>query len=87
MYSSYSKVHHIRGASLEDLFDTESLGVNCTPKCGGCKCGRCPIGSKSYSLKEERELKLIEDGLKFENDQWIDTYPWIKDPNELKDNK
>ena len=43
----------------------ESLGIQCNPKCGNCKCGSCPIGGKPYSLKEERELKLIENNLEF----------------------
>ena len=43
----------------------ESLGVQCNPKCGNCRCGTCPIGGKSYSIKEERELKLIEEKLEF----------------------
>ena len=65
----------------------ESLGVECTPRCGGC--GRCPLGAKNYSLKEERELELIERKLEFDNveHRWVTQYPWIKDPADLLDNR
>ena len=46
-------VNHAR-ISLEDFYRNESMGVDCNPKCGGCKCGECPIGGKQFSLKEER---------------------------------
>ena len=46
---------------LENRFSIEQMGVNCTPKCGNCRCGRCPIGGKEFTIKEERELKMIED--------------------------
>ena len=53
-----SSVHFVQSGSTPDEFMTiESLGVNCTPKCGNCKCGSCPIGGKTYSIKAERELK------------------------------
>ncbi|XP_071948686.1 uncharacterized protein [Antedon mediterranea] len=42
------------------------MGVNCQPKCGSCRCGKCPSGAQKYTLKEERELKLIEDNLLYE---------------------
>ena len=73
--------------TIEDFFQIEEMGVSCNPKCGGCKCGKCPIGSKEYTIKEERELALIESGLKHKGDHWEATYPWIKDPHFLPDNK
>jgi len=72
--------------SIEEFFSNESLGVSCTPKCGGCRCGECPIGSKQYTLQQERELALIEDGLSHTNDKWTSRYPWLRDPAELPDN-
>nr|XP_058940528.1 uncharacterized protein LOC131768833 [Pocillopora verrucosa] len=67
----------------------ENLGIECKPKCGGCKCGKCAIGSKNYSLREERELHLIENNLNYdkENKRWIAQYLWVKDPNDLPDNR
>ena len=57
-----------------------------SPRCGGCKCGHCPLGGKSYTIQEERELKLIEDGLHHTGEYWQAKYPWIKNPNDLPDN-
>ena len=62
------------------------MGVRCSPACGSCSCGNCPIGGKSYTLKEERELKLIEEGLQHMGDHWLAKYPWKRDPYELPDN-
>ena len=75
--------------SVEDFYKIENLGIECKPRCGGCKCGRCPLGSKNYTLKEERELALIEENLNYDEKarEWIAQYPWLKDPNELPDNK
>ena len=54
--------------------------------CKCSKCSKCLIGSKSYSLKEEREMHLIEKGLSFHADHWEAIYPWRKDPHSLPDN-
>ena len=35
---------------IDDFFNAELLGVECNPKCGGCKCGKCPPGGKQYTL-------------------------------------
>ena len=74
-------VNHVRGIELSDFYKIENLGVECTPRCGGCKCGKCPPGSKNYTLKEEKELNLIENNLEYNSHEnlWITTYPWIKD--------
>ena len=55
----------LSGGPIDEFMTVESLGIQCNPKCGNCKCGSCPIGGKPYSLKEERELKLIENNLEF----------------------
>ena len=82
-------VNHVRGIELSDFYKIENLGVECTPRCGGCRCGKCPPGSKNYMLKEEKELNLIENNLEYNSQEnlWITTYPWIKDPHNLPDNK
>ena len=80
-------IDHIERVKLADFYSTEAMGVQCYPKCGSCKCGSCPIGSKNYTLKEERELNLIDKGLRHEDGYWVAKYPWIKDPNNLRDNK
>ena len=58
------------------------MGVQCYPKCGSC-----PIGGKNYTSKEERELNLIDKGLRHEDGYWVEKYPSIKDPNNVLDNK
>ena len=62
------------------------MGVECSPKCGNCLCRTCPIGGKSYTLKEERELNIIKENLVFKNDHWVATYPWKRSPKSLPDN-
>ena len=76
-------------ARIEDFYNIENLGIECRPRCGGCKCGKCSLGSKNFTIKEEKELKLIEDKLEYnkEEKRWISEYPWIRDPSELPDNK
>ena len=79
-------INHLRQIKVEDFYDVEAMGVSCNPRCGGCKCGQCPAGGKSYTLKVERELRLIEEGLTHMVDHWVACYPWIRDPGELPDN-
>ena len=83
------QVLHTTSPSVEDFYNIENLGIECTPRCGGCKCGRCPLGSKNYTIKEEKELALIEKNLDYDKEakRWIAEYPWIKDPYDLPDNR
>ena len=66
-----------------EFLTIESLGVQCNPKCGNCRCGTCPLGGKEYSIREERELMLIEDKLEFKGDHWEAGLPYVKDPCHL----
>ena len=77
-----------KNLDLVKFFEIESLGTYCNPKCGGCRCGSCAEGNKGYSLKEERELELISNGLNYDGEtkRWSVAYPWIKDPNDLPNN-
>ena len=34
--------------------------------CGGCLFGRCPLGAKQMSLKDEREYKLFSSKLTYD---------------------
>ena len=81
------QVLHVEKAEINDFFDAETLGVECSPKCGSCRCGKCPIGGKQFNLKEEREQHQIEEGLTHKDDHWEAQYPWIRDPNDLPDNR
>ena len=77
---------------LLDLSNTfiqgEELGTETTPRCGGCRCGKCPMVGHTYSFREEQELKMIQENLEYDEDkqQWITSYPWITDPKTLPDN-
>lgn len=72
--------------SLNKFFTLENMGTECKPKCPKCLCRNCP--DSDHSMKDERELALIEDGLKYdvEREEWTASYPWLKDPRELKNN-
>jgi len=80
------KIKKINKVRIEDFYSNESLGVSCTPKCGNCRCGTCPIGGKQYTIQQERELAMIECGLHLEDNQWTATYPWSRDPHDLPNN-
>ena len=80
-------IFHVSNVKIDDFFKTEEMGVACNPRCGGCKCGNCAPGSNDYTLKEERELHLIEDNIEYKGDHWEASYPWIKDPQLLKNNR
>ena len=81
--------HNCRRNQHRRLCKIENLGIECKPQCGGCKCGKCSLGAKDYTIQEERELELIERNLNFdkEENRWIAEYPWIKDPQNLPDNR
>ena len=55
-------VNHINAENIKRFFDIENIGIECTPQCGNCRCGKCPLGGKEYNIKEERELTMIEEG-------------------------
>ena len=73
---------------IAKFFEIESLGTHCSPRCGGCKCGSCAEGNKDFTLKEERELAQISEGLTYQKEKkrWSVRYAWIKDPKELPNN-
>ena len=76
-------------ARIEDFFSIESLGVECTPRCGGCKCGTCHVGGKQMTIQEEQEYQLIDSNMNYDPiaHRWIAGYPWVRDPQNLPDNR
>lgn len=76
------------GDSIDRYILGEDLGTTCVPRCGACRCGKCPLPGHDFSFKEEQELALIQSKLRYLEDQncWITGYPWIVDPATLPDN-
>ena len=75
-------------AAMDKFYNLEGLGIQFTPLCGGCRYGRCPVGSKKCSIKEERELQMIEDGLSYNRvkKQWTTTYLLVRSLEKLQNN-
>ena len=82
-----SEVDELKCA-MDRFFSIEGLGIQCFPQCGGCKCGKCAIGSSNYAIQDEKELKMIEDGLVCDEKScaWTVTYPVKKDYGNLPNN-
>lgn len=77
-----------------EWFRWDSVGAACDPKCGGCKCGRCPPGGKEMTLGDERDLEKIKECLTYVQEDkhcrtphWDAAYPWKGDPATLPDNR
>jgi len=81
---------HVQHDTIDTFFEIESLGVMCTPRCGACSCKKCHPGGKAMTLKDEEELKMIEEKVKFDinTGRWlIEEYPWIRSPRDLANNR
>ena len=65
------------------------MGTVVEPKCGACRCGKCPVPGSRYSFREESELKLIEESLTYdeENKCWVASYPYLFPKESLKGTK
>lgn len=77
-----------------EWFRWDSIGAACSPKCGGCKCGKCPPGGKEMTLREERDFEKIKECLTYvladkhsSSPHWDAAYPWKGDPSTLPDNR
>ena len=70
------------------FFNAESLGVAVDPKCGDCKCSKCPIGGAKFSFKEQQDYDIIRDNLHYdaENSRWVTEYPWLCERSTLPKN-
>ena len=66
-------------------FKEEQIGVECSPKCGSCACGKCAIGDQLMSIQEEKAYSrfrsnMVLDKVGTEEDPgpyWRTTYPWV----------
>ena len=81
--------------SFMDYLQVDDIGVDCNPRCGGCRCGQCAIGAKSMSLQQERDYQKFCDNLSYNKDgtaedpgpYWETSLPWVKDRHDMADNK
>jgi hypothetical protein len=73
---------------IQNFIEGEELVTQVVPKCGSCKCTKCPIKGHTYSFQEEVELKMIQDNLRYDADKqcWFTSYPWKIDPSSLPNN-
>ena len=87
--STVSHLTRTEESKILNFIQGEELATHIVPKCGGCKCSKCPLPGHTYSFEEEAELKLIRDGLKYDESAraWTARYPWKKDPYSLPDNR
>ena len=66
--SNATKSKGDRGADsqIENFIRGEELGTETSPRCGGCRCNKCPSVGHTYSFKEEQELKMFQDNLEYD---------------------
>ena len=73
------------------FWESDGMGVLPPRKCTRCRqCaekGACSESHYQLTLKEEAELKLISDNVKIVDGQIRVTYPFIKDPSCLPNNR
>ena len=76
-----SEAHSISAKREESrvnkFIEGEEMGTETNPRCGGCRCGKCPVRGHTYSFKEEQELRIIQENLEYDeqNECWRTSYP------------
>ena len=55
-----------------EFFHEENIGVECNPRCGGCRCGRCAIGAKQMSIKDEKDYEYFKSLMHLEEEGTVD---------------
>ena len=68
------------------FFDSQSLGAVVEPRCGGCKCMKCPVPGSRYSFSEQRQFDTINQNLFRKDGIWYTEYPWCCARNVLPRN-
>ena len=60
------------------FFQAEALGTVIEPKCGGCKCTKCPVPGSRYSFLEQRQFDKINRNMFYDKKRkcWFTKYPW-----------
>ena len=62
-----------QGPNVENFITGEYIGTEIIPRCGSCRCGKCPTIGHTYSFKEEQELRMIQGNLEYDLDMFC--YP------------
>ena len=74
-----------------EFWECENMGVLPPPRCSSCqncmKSGNCSERFQSFSSRKEAELDLITSKMEIKNGEVWCSYPFVKDPMCLSDNK
>ena len=90
-FSSGVKINFFscNSANIMDFQETELLGVSVPRRCKPCQqCTTCFISEDGRTIQEEKELQMMRDGLKYDEERKKVqvTYPIVGDINKFKDN-
>ena len=73
---------------LPSFWEGDCLGVLPPKRCGRClRCTQCTDPALVHSRKEQDELEMLEKGVKLINGEIQVSYPFIRDPNCLPNNR
>ena len=64
-HASRSKSDRETDSQVENFIRGEELATEAAPRCGGCRCNKCPTIGHTYSFKEEQELRMIRENLEY----------------------
>jgi hypothetical protein len=75
--------------SVNDFWEGENLGIAPPRRCDPCiKCTTCSSRNEQMTWQENKELKMIEEGLTYlpNEERWVAQYPVIGELKDLPDN-
>ena len=63
---------------LNQFEASENLMLKVEPKCGACKCQKCPVPGSLYTFQGQKELDIIKKNLKYNHEEgrWYSSLPW-----------
>jgi hypothetical protein len=65
-HAARSKIGREKDSQVENFIRGEKLVTETSPRCGGCRCNKCPTVGHTYSFREEQELKMIQENLEYD---------------------
>ena len=70
------------------FFELENLCTWVDPKCGSCKCCKCPPAGSKYSFTEQKQYDRIFNNLHYDSveKRWYTEYPWVRERCTLPKN-